>query len=350
MGTFGNPDQENSKSGKDASRCVRLDGGMNRVEMLEAAATAKSVSPHSPNNPSNLVLREDNWRRRPGREMRPDGGRDIILSRWTIQLANDELEVSRDEGEPCHVLSIALQATRQSFHWNGDTVVDGRVPAHSLMVSGPRDHPCRAVFRQSADVFRVYIPPALIEECTRGLFPGSGALPVGFCTANLVEDEALSRLVRSLVNIDEQGGSLAPIFVEGIGLALTARLIALQATPGLSRDASPKRVLAPWRLQRVKDYIEGNLDRTITLEEMSEVACLSRIRFGAQFREAVGVTPYTYVLQRRVAYAQRLLRDTKMPLAQIALLVGFSSQAHFTTIFGRHIGLSPGQWRRSAGN
>ncbi len=130
---------------------------------------------------------------------------------------------------------------------------------------------------------------------------------------------------------------------------MTARLISLFVDPARRREAVP-RGLARWRLVRVLDYIEANFRRPVSLDELSQVADLSRIRFGVQFRQAMGVTPYAFILQRRVAYSQQLLREGEIPLAEIALMAGFSSQAHFTTTFSRATGISPGQWRRVAEN
>lgn len=132
-----------------------------------------------------------------------------------------------------------------------------------------------------------------------------------------------------------------------LAIPMTARPISLFADPCRCREAAP-RGLARWRLMRVLDYIDANFQRPVSLDELSQVAGLSRIRFGAQFRQTMGATPYAFILQRRIAYSQHLLRESVIPLAEIALMAGFSSQAHFTTIFSRMTGMPPGQWRRVA--
>jgi AraC-like DNA-binding protein len=70
------------------------------------------------------------------------------------------------------------------------------------------------------------------------------------------------------------------------------------------------------------------------------------MHFAAQFRAATGVRPHDYVLERRIDRARTLLREEDMPLVEVALSVGFQTQAHFTTVFRRLVGEAPGRWRQ----
>jgi AraC-like DNA-binding protein len=70
------------------------------------------------------------------------------------------------------------------------------------------------------------------------------------------------------------------------------------------------------------------------------------MHFAAQFRAATGLRPHDYVVRRRIEKAQELLRDGSIPLAQVALGVGFQTQAHFTTVFRDQVHETPGRWRQ----
>ncbi|MDF0516930.1 AraC family transcriptional regulator [Bradyrhizobium yuanmingense] len=105
------------------------------------------------------------------------------------------------------------------------------------------------------------------------------------------------------------------------------------------------RSLQKWRLKRVMQYIDDNLAAKVTLQNLAVVAGLSRMHFAAQFRAAVGLRPHEYLLKRRIERAQELLRQTDVSLVDIALTVGFQTQAHFTTVFKRFVGDTPYQWR-----
>jgi AraC family transcriptional regulator len=95
----------------------------------------------------------------------------------------------------------------------------------------------------------------------------------------------------------------------------------------------------------VRDYIETNLDDRLTLSDLAGVACLSPYHFSRSFKEAVGVGPQRYVMQRRLERAKTLVRRSSQPLAAIAQEVGFVDQSHLTSIFRREIGMTPGRYR-----
>jgi len=77
------------------------------------------------------------------------------------------------------------------------------------------------------------------------------------------------------------------------------------------------------------------------------VAGLSKMHFAAQFRAATGYRPHEYLLHQRVERAKAMLSSLEMPLVEVALSVGFRAQAHFSTVFKRLTGETPGRWRRS---
>ena len=116
-----------------------------------------------------------------------------------------------------------------------------------------------------------------------------------------------------------------------------------QSLPGASRHVAP---LPKWRYRRIERYIDDHLEDRIMLADMARTVGLTRMHFAAQFRMATGVKPHEFLLQRRIDRACALLRDQEHSLVEIALKVGFQSQAHFTTVFKRIVGETPYRWRR----
>jgi AraC family transcriptional regulator len=116
-------------------------------------------------------------------------------------------------------------------------------------------------------------------------------------------------------------------------------------SPRVSRRCAP---LQKWRMKRVTDHVDAHLSRRITLANMAAAAGLTRMHFAAQFRAATGMRPHDFVLQRRIERAQELLRNPELALVDVALSVGFQTQAHFTTVFKRLAGGTPHRWRRLA--
>lgn len=106
--------------------------------------------------------------------------------------------------------------------------------------------------------------------------------------------------------------------------------------------------LAPWQEMLAKEMMSERLASQVALDEVAERCRLSLCHFVRAFRNSVGVAPYHWFLSERIARSKILLAASPMPLAQIALECGFGDQSHFTNTFVRHVGETPGRWRRAA--
>jgi AraC-like DNA-binding protein len=109
----------------------------------------------------------------------------------------------------------------------------------------------------------------------------------------------------------------------------------------------PLTPLPKWRFARVREYIDTHIEEPIRLRDLAKAAGLSRMHFAAQFRAYTGISPARFVLMQRIEHAQVLLGDPRKTLADVALSVGFRTQAHFTTVFHRFVGDTPNCWRKA---
>lgn len=105
-------------------------------------------------------------------------------------------------------------------------------------------------------------------------------------------------------------------------------------------------LLAPWQVGLAKNLMLGRLSEPLHVPELARMCRLSPTYFVRAFANTVGMAPYAWFMDRRVAQAQILLADSELPLAQIALDCGFSDQAHFTKAFGKTTGTTPARWRK----
>ena len=116
----------------------------------------------------------------------------------------------------------------------------------------------------------------------------------------------------------------------------------------LTENSSSRRQangLITWRLKRVREFIDLHLAHSITLADLAKAVGLSRMHFAAQFRRATGVRPHEYVLRRRVERSREMLVCSNLPVVQIALNHGFETQSHYSAVFKRIVGETPGRWR-----
>lgn len=162
------------------------------------------------------------------------------------------------------------------------------------------------------------------------------------------QDPAIAQLARALVAADDVDRGLGALNAEAIGLAIVTRLLGMRHDACLPAPHRQRTPLQKWRLKRVIDYVDTHLARPITLANLAAAAGLTRMHFAAQFRAAMGMRPHDYVLRKRIDRAQELLRNPELALVDVALSVGFQTQAHFTTVFRRFSGETPNRWRRIA--
>lgn len=105
--------------------------------------------------------------------------------------------------------------------------------------------------------------------------------------------------------------------------------------------------LSSERLATVERLIAERLGDAIHVEDLAAAAGLSPFHFSRMFHAATGKAPHAYVTSKRMEAACRLLATTNMPLAQVATRVGYRTQAHFTGVFHRHVGVTPRTYRIS---
>ncbi len=106
--------------------------------------------------------------------------------------------------------------------------------------------------------------------------------------------------------------------------------------------------LQDYKIRRVQDFVDANLTEAISLDQLAEVACMSRYHFARAFKEATGWTPHAFVMRRRIEHCQTLLRTSAIGLAEVAVLSGFANQSHMSTCFRRLLGTTPARYRQEA--
>lgn len=223
-------------------------------------------------------------------------------------------------------VAIALKSAQAVVRSGERVVFEGVLPAGtsifatsdetSLMLSG------------AFHLVTITLPSPITDKTP--LLDGRGESHV-----SIIRDKLIEQLGRSLVLQDDD--------TEKLYSAAAVRIIACR----LDRiSQSRTKALPRWRLNKVRDFVERRLDGPIFLHDLACAAGLSRMHFAAQFRQSTGLRPHEYILQRRIERAKRLMLETDAQLVQIALEVGFQAQSHFTTIYKRMTGDTPGAWRR----
>ena len=101
------------------------------------------------------------------------------------------------------------------------------------------------------------------------------------------------------------------------------------------------------QLQTVINYIDANLESNISLQQLANLCQLSSHYFCHLFKQSTGISAYQYVIQQRVAKAKQLLQQKDLPMVEIALMCGFSSQSALSRTFSKYVGTTPSKYRHS---
>ena len=128
--------------------------------------------------------------------------------------------------------------------------------------------------------------------------------------------------------------------------AVNARSGMDQSPPRTVKSTVRQRAISFWQARCVEGYIASNLQGPIRLADLARVAQLSLPKFKRAFKKHFALTPYQYVIRKRIERAQNLMVISDESLRDISAACGFSDQFHLSNAFCAVVGQRPGAWRR----
>jgi transcriptional regulator GlxA family with amidase domain len=183
-----------------------------------------------------------------------------------------------------------------------------------------------------ADVFRERFPHVELDPTV--LYVGAGNVYTSAGTAAAID------LCLHLVRLDH-GAEIANI--------VARRMVVPPHRDGGQAqyvETPVPRLEAADPLASVLSWAAAHLDREISVQDMARRGFMAPRTFARRFRASTGSTPLQWLLQQRVALAQRLLETTDLPVDLVAQRAGFGSGPNLRQHFGRIAGTSPAQYRR----
>lgn len=187
------------------------------------------------------------------------------------------------------------------------------------------------------EVTSVQIAPKVFAACAE-----ESRCPPRMIRNGLVRAEHVNEIVERLEAEAQTGFPGGRLLGEELAHALADWLI---DRSGAAPARSVNRALHRSKLASVFDYIHSNATEELGLEDLARLARLSQFHFTRLFKASAGLTPHQYVLRWRVEESKRLLRHSKLEIADIAQRLRFSDQSHFTALFRKLTGATPRRWR-----
>ena len=107
----------------------------------------------------------------------------------------------------------------------------------------------------------------------------------------------------------------------------------------------PEAPTSPSLIDAVKHYMQENIEKRLTLEQIAHYTGYSPSHFSSLFRKATGESPLAYLNRLKIEHACLLLKTTDMRINQICHKVGISDNYYFSRLFKQYHGISPKQYR-----
>jgi AraC family transcriptional regulator len=204
---------------------------------------------------------------------------------------------------------------------------------------------CRSEGADSPTMLLLYLRQLFVRSAARDLnFPHNEIAltpQIGF------KDKHICHVAMSLLHELTEANVVGRLYADSLATGLAIQLV--------RRYSSLKDVhvghggMAPHKLRKAIALIDHHLadeeEGRVGLRAVARDVSMSYFHFSRAFKQSMGMTATNYIAERRIERAKKMLEETELPISEIALRSGFSSQSHFTTAFRRLAGATPKAFR-----
>lgn len=256
---------------------------------------------------------------------------DIYVERYICQPKNYQIE--------------GLPVTTIVTHFGGPKIKEGDktntvtefFPSYSAII--PANCSTQWKFSGFADFAVFYFPTSpiepfcqLINEVTRGV-----TQPISI--NDVLIASCAKQITQELFQTDNSRG-----FINRLMLVLLEKSCKLVSGDSATEINPSYGNLV--RIQSTLNYIQKNLSKSLSIEELARYQGLSQTHFRRLFLESTGVPIHKFIAQMRLKRSRELLINSDVPLIQMSDSLGFNSQSHFTTSFKNVYAVTPGKYRK----
>ncbi|MBA3564046.1 MAG: helix-turn-helix transcriptional regulator [Gammaproteobacteria bacterium] len=288
------------------------------------------------------------------------GGFELAFQRYWPRENNILCATTRAASYSPYPQCLSIKAARHGRETFGLETGSATVDDHVyLILNGSRPYGSEIHSQRAVDTFSIFFRPGLAEDVHLCLVATADELldtphvdagyAPEFYEHVLDHDNLVSPVLRYIEKTCRSGFDDPEWYEEECRFLLQKMLQKqLQMSDRIESIAAVKRstrVELFRRLLRATDYMHASYDRPVALEDIAARACLTPHHFLCVFKQVFAITPYQFVLRKRVAEAQRLLSGSQIPITEIGAQIGFESRSSFFRCFCNLTGRSPQSFR-----
>lgn len=250
------------------------------------------------------------------------------------------------------MLEISLIKEGSGLYTVGGKTYDIR-PGDIFMFSSDEPH-CITDIDDGGDmlIMNIHFEPRFIWSPGNGMFDAKYLrifLDRGAGFSNRLEREggASAEITGLMLSMEREFERAEPEYELIVKIRLLTLLVLLSRSCGLVVGDNVSARLRPnlAALDTVMDYINANLSAPLSLDELARHANMSRAYFSTTFRQLNGISPWEYIMVKRIENAVSLLENTDKSVIEIAGQCGFNTTANFNRTFKKITGRTPSSYR-----
>ena len=194
-------------------------------------------------------------------------------------------------------------------------------------------------------MFLLYLRPLFVRSAAHELNFSQNEIDltpqIGF------RDKHICHVAMSLLDELNEANVVGRLYADSLATGLAIQLVRRYSS---LRDIHVGHGgMAPHKLRKAVALIDHHLsdeeEGRVALRTVARDVQMSYFHFSRAFKQSMGMTATSYIAERRIERAKKMLEETDLPISEIALRSGFSSQSHFTTAFRRLAGATPKAFR-----
>lgn len=233
----------------------------------------------------------------------------------------------------------------QKLHWQAEkngAMIQLKTTAGSIWMNPPRSS-----FTHVIDEPCYFILLAITEEAMYTAFDGPlKPDQLQFLKSYNIDDDTLQNMIQMFFREARNKGKTGVYYLNSLIKLFANYFIRNYSNyEDLSADDLHDQTIREKDLKRIESYIDAHLTRGITIDDVAATLNMSKFYFLKEFKKRMGLTPYQFILNKKMEKSKLLLKDQGYTIADIAYRLGFSDQSHFSNTFKKFFNITPKKYR-----